>query len=264
LSFDHLFHVLDSERGSFARLTMYPEYKGQRSATPPLLAAQKALLPRVLRAFGQNVVQKAGVEADDLIGTLARRYAALGHEVLVVSQDKDLMQLVKDGQITLARYVAASPNDTRKTHAFYEEAEVMEKFGVRPEQIVDWLALVGDAADNIPGAFKVGEKTASSLLAEYGSLASIMTNAASIKGALGRNLMEALPMLPLYRRLTQVIDDVEFEELEATPIDPKLADQHRTMLSLNCPDDLYGDILEELVGPERPDTSPAPSRPRGP
>jgi DNA polymerase-1 len=246
LSFDRLFHVLDSERGSFARLTIYPEYKGQRSPTPPPLAAQKALLPQILRSFGHTVVQKAGVEADDLIATLARRYAALGHEVLVVSQDKDLMQLVVDGQITLARYVAANPNDKRKTHAFYEEADVIRKFNVRPEQIVDWLALVGDTADNIPGVFRVGEKTASDLLSEHGSLAAVITNAATIKGALGKNLMEALPMLPLYRRLTQAIEDVEIDEPVASVIDPALADAARLILNINCPDDLYGDIVEAV------------------
>ena len=204
IEYDHLIHVVDPDGGSAHRVVLYPDYKAHRPPTHPALAAQKALLKPLLEAFGHTVVRRQGIESDDLIGALARKYAARGDEVLVITSDKDLMQLVKDGEVCLARYVDGGYG--KKTHDFYEEADVEKKFGVRPDQVADWLALVGDTTDNIPGVHKVGEKTATKWLQEFGSLASLMTNADTIKGALGDRLRESLPNLKLYRQLTGMIE----------------------------------------------------------
>ena len=205
--FDRLIHVLDPDGGSAYRFEIYPEYKANRSDTDPVLSAQKNLLPKVLEGFGQSYLVRDGIEADDLIGVLARQCADEGDLVLVISQDKDLFQLVADGRIEQARYVDRK-DDIGKTHDFYDEAGVFQTLGVRPDQVADYLAIVGDSTDNIPGVFKAGPKTAAKWLEEHGDLATLMTRADEVKGKAGEALRAALPHLPLYQQLTTLLRDV--------------------------------------------------------
>ena len=215
--FEAIVHVMDPPGGSHFRYGIYPAYKANRSEDDdPALAAQKALLSNVLSAFGEPYLRVRGMESDDVIGTLAKRLSDAGHEVLIVSPDKDLMQLVRDGCISVARYVNA-PSGVGKAYTLYEESDVLKSMGVRPDQVADFLALVGDTADNIPGVFKVGEKTAAKWLAEYGDLASLMTRAHEIPGKVGEHFRAALPQLPLYRQLTGVLYDIPNLDLPPRP-----------------------------------------------
>ncbi len=164
--------------GRTFREDIFAEYKGTRSATPEDLTRQFPLVVELCEALGLRVLQVPGVEADDVIGTLAVRAAAAGQDVLIVTGDKDMAQLVTPNIHLL---------DTMKNRRM-DAAGVVEKFGVPPERIVDYLALMGDTSDNIPGVPGVGEKTAARLIAEYGSLDGVVAAADSIKGKLGENL----------------------------------------------------------------------------
>ena len=255
LSFDTLIHVLDPEGGSAQRMVWYPAYKANRQPTHPVLSAQKGLLKPLLEAFGHTCIKINGVESDDVLATLAKKYASQGDEVLVLTSDKDLMQIVKDGQIVIARYVESGPGQS-KTHEFYEEQDVLNKFGVRPDQIPDWLALVGDASDNIPGVHKVGEKTATKWLEEHGSLSALMTNNALITGSSGQNLRDALPLLPLYRQLTTVFENVNVEIPTNPPLfnPEKNTEWARAILKAPSfwPDDLNGDLIDNGLDSDPP------------
>ena len=242
IEYDQLIHVLDPDGGSHHRFSLYPEYKANRSATHPVLTAQKSLLKPLLEAFGHTVVRRHGVESDDVIGSLAKKYVEQGDEVLIITSDKDLMQLVKDGEVLLARYTSSFPGGPQ-IHEFYGEAEVEAKMGVRPDQVADFLALTGDASDNIPGVYKVGPGTAAKWLNEHGSLASLMMNADSIKGASGNNLREALPRLKLYRQLTGTLDiDIDI------PQAPQTSEEKTTWARaiIACPDFWPNDINSDL------------------
>ena len=239
LEYEGLVHVLDNDQGSVFRKELYPEYKGTRQEKAPELVRQEALLGPLLNALGQRALQAEGVEADDLIYSLAKKLASQGDEVMVITSDKDLMQLVEDGSIVLASYKDMGPG-MRKEHVFIESAQVIEKIGVRPDQVADYLALVGDSVDNIPGVFKVGPKTAAGWLNEYGSLANLMTHAADIKGAAGQRLRDALPLLPTYRRLTGCLDvDVAIPAPGKKDLDwaRKLIGWPNNMLDSSLPED---------------------------
>lgn len=180
--------------GKTFREDIYPEYKANRGATPEDLVIQFPLVVELCEAMGLRVLQIPGVEADDVIGTLATRAAARGEPVLIVSGDKDLAQLVTD-QVHIL--------DTMKNRRM-DPGGVVEKFGVAPERIVDYLALMGDASDNIPGVPGVGEKTAAKLLKEHGTLDDVIAASANIKGKLGENLRASLDTLPLAKDLATI------------------------------------------------------------
>ncbi len=190
--------VVFDAKGKTFRDDIYPEYKAHRPPMPEALAAQIEPIHAVVRAMGLPLLQVEGVEADDVIGTLARQAAALGMDTLVSTGDKDMAQLV-DGHVRLV--------DTMKD-AVYDRAAVLERFGVPPERIVDYLALVGDSSDNIPGVPGVGPKTAAKWLQQYGSLDALMAHAAEIPGKAGESLRAALPQLPLARALATIRCDV--------------------------------------------------------
>ncbi len=192
-------------RGKTFRDELYPEYKAHRPAMPEALAAQIEPLHEAIRALGWPLVMVEGVEADDVIGTLARQAEALGMRTVISSGDKDLCQLVSP----LITVVDTMSNKT------YDPAGVLEKFGVPPERVLDWLTLVGDAVDNVPGVDKVGPKTASRWLDEYGSLDALMARAAEIKGVAGDNLRRTVDWLPRGRELLRVRTDV------ALPLGPR-------------------------------------------
>ena len=252
IEYDVLVHVMDPDGGSAHRMALYPQYKGQRDSTHPVLCAQKALLRPILEGFGQHVIRMPGVESDDVIATLAHKYADEGHAVLIVTADKDLMQLVDDGRITVACYLDNGPGRP-KTHAFFEEKDVIEKMGVAPKQVADLLALQGDSVDNIPGVDKCGPKTAVKWLQEYGTLASLMTHAHEIKGALGDNLRTALPILPLYRQLTQVLTQVNVDPVFGdAKRDPERTAWAQAIMKVPAewPDDLTSDLRSPRPEPQ--------------
>ncbi len=214
LDFDCLIHVLDGGR-SYARMAAFPEYKANRSPKNPALIAQEAMLPEVLMAMGEHIAMRNGVEADDVIATLTRQLVEKGDMVLVLSSDKDMLQLVDDGKVAVGKLTVDERDHKYKHYSFMDAACVEEKMGVRPEQVADFLALCGDAVDGIPGVAGVGAKTAAAWLREYGSLASLVSRADEVKGKMGERL-RACPgeRLALYSKLTRLIDDVAGVDIE--------------------------------------------------
>ena len=195
---EHAACVFDAKGPTF-RDDWYPEYKAQRSPMPEPLVQQIVPIHEAVRLLGWPVLEVPGVEADDVIGTLCRVGAAQGHAVIVSTGDKDLAQLVTP-QVTLINTMSNERLDV---------PGVLAKFGVPPERIVDYLTLMGDAVDNVPGVEKVGPKTAAKWIAEHGSLEGVMAAADGIKGVAGDNLRRALDWLPTGRRLVTVVTDCD-------------------------------------------------------
>ncbi len=196
----HAACVFDAPGPTF-RDEWYPEYKAHRAPMPDALREQIAPIHEATRLLGWPVLMPQGIEADDAIGTLARVAAAAGHRVLISTGDKDLAQLVAP-EVTLINTMAKPPE-------LLDAASVKTKFGVPPERIVDYLALIGDAVDNVPGVDKVGPKTAVKWLDEHGSLDGVIAAAGGIKGVAGENLRKALDWLPMGRRLVTVVTDCD-------------------------------------------------------
>jgi DNA polymerase I len=194
----HAACVFDAPGRTF-RDDWYAEYKGTRKVMPEDLALQIEPIHEVVRLLGWPVLTVPGVEADDVIGTLCRIAAEGGHDVVVSTGDKDLAQLV-DERVTLINTMSNERLDV---------AGVQAKFGVAPRQIVDYLTLVGDSVDNIPGVDKVGPKTAAKWIADHGSLEGVIAAADSIKGVAGENLRRAIDWLPQGRRLVTVKRDCD-------------------------------------------------------
>ena len=208
----HIAVVFDAPGKTF-RDDLFAQYKAHRPMMPNDLRSQIEPLLLILRTQGLPVLRIGGVEADDVIGTLACRAAGAGQRVLISTGDKDMAQLVNDS-ITLVNTMSNSTLD---------RAGVKAKFDVYPEQIVDYLALVGDSSDNIPGIEKVGPKTAARLLAQYGNLDVLITRVAEIEGKVGENLRAGLETLALSRSLARLRTDIELplqpEELRPTAAD---------------------------------------------
>ncbi len=197
---EHMAVVFDAKGKTF-RDAMFEDYKAHRPPMPAELEAQIEPLNQVIRAMGIPVLTVEGVEADDVIATLARQAEEQGMDVVISSGDKDLAQLVNEHVV-----VVNTMNDT-----VLDRAGVEAKFGIPPERIVDWLALVGDSSDNIPGVPGVGPKTAVKWLKQYGSLDEIVAHADEIKGKIGEKLRANLEQLELSRRLATVRRDVPLE-----------------------------------------------------
>jgi DNA polymerase-1 len=198
--------VVDAPGPTF-RDDLFAQYKANRPPMPDELRAQIEPMLAIVEALGFPILRVAGVEADDVIGTLALQAAAAGTEVTVSTGDKDFAQLVRPN-IVLVNTMSGSRLDS--------DAAVMEKFGVRADQIVDLLALMGDSVDNIPGVEKCGPKTAAKWLAEYGTLDGVIENAAKVGGKIGDNLRAALSQLPLSRQLATIKTDVALESTHDT------------------------------------------------
>ena len=197
---EHAVCVFDAKGPTF-RDDWYPEYKATRAAMPDDLRRQIEPIHEVVRLLGWPVLEVPGIEADDAIGTLARVAAASGHKVLISTGDKDLAQLVTAG-VTLINTMAKPPE-------LLDIEGVKAKFGVAPGQIVDYLTLVGDTVDNVPGVEKVGPKTAAKWIADFGSLDGVVAAADGIKGAVGDNLRKALGWLPMGKKLVTVVTDCD-------------------------------------------------------
>jgi len=190
--------VFDAKGKTF-RDEQYAEYKAHRPPMPDDLSAQIEPLKEAVEALGWRVLTVDGVEADDVIATLAERAKRHGWRCIISTGDKDLAQLV-DERVTLVNTMSNEALDANGVQA---------KFGVPPERIVDYLALIGDAVDNVPGVPKVGPKTAAKWIAQYGSLDAVITHASEIGGAVGENLRKTLDWLPKARALLTVKRDVE-------------------------------------------------------
>jgi DNA polymerase-1 len=204
--------VVFDAKGKTFRDDWYPEYKAHRPSMPEDLAAQVEPLHECIRAAGWPLLMISGVEADDVIGTLSKQAAAAGIDCVISTGDKDLAQLV-DQHVTLVNTMS---NET------LDPAGVKAKFGVPPERIVDYLALVGDTSDGVPGVSKVGPKTAVKWLDAYGSLDAIVAHANEIGGAVGENLRKHLDFLPLGVKLVTVVCDLPLPQTvtELTPLSP--------------------------------------------
>ena len=190
--------VVFDARGKTFRDELYAQYKANRPSMPEELAAQVAPIHELLVALGLSLLEVPGVEADDVIGTLCGHAVSAGMRVTLSTGDKDMAQLVND------RVTMVNPMDG----AVLDPAGVVKKFGVPPERIVDYLTLVGDAVDNVPGVPKVGPKTALKWLGAYGSLDVLLANAGDIKGKVGENLRESFGHIPLSRHLVTIKCDV--------------------------------------------------------
>ena len=199
---DYAAFVMDHSGPTF-RDALYDKYKANRAAMPEDLRAQVEPMLLIVEALGFPILRVEGVEADDVIGTLALEAQAAGTEVVISTSDKDFAQLVRPG-VVLVNTMSGSRLDS--------EASVIEKFGVRPDQVIDLLALMGDSVDNIPGVDKVGPKTAAKWLVEHGSLDNVMANAHAFGGKIGENLRLALGHLPLSRTLATIKTDVQLEQ----------------------------------------------------
>ena len=208
--------VFDAPGPTF-RDALYSAYKAHRPPIPDELREQLAPLKAIIRAMGLPLIEIPEVEADDVIGTLASRAAAAGLRTLISTGDKDMAQLV-DEHITLVNTMTDSLLDAEGVRA---------KFGVPPERIIDYLSLMGDSVDNIPGVAKCGPKTAAKWIEQYGDLDGVIGHADAIKGKAGENLRAALDQLPLSRKLTTIKRDVALE-LGPTDLSPAEPD-HETL-----------------------------------
>jgi DNA polymerase I len=197
----HVACVFDASGPTF-RDVLYPEYKANRSPMPPDLRSQIEPIHEVMRLLGWPVLTVPGVEADDVLGTLAGMGAQRGMEVIISSGDKDLSQLV-NAHITIIDTMNGKRRDV---------AGVTAEFGVPPSLMLDYQNLVGDTVDNVPGVEKVGPKTAAKWLTEYGSLANLMARASEIKGVAGENLRKATDWLPKGRELLTIKTDCDLKD----------------------------------------------------
>ena len=198
LDADHIACVFDAKGKTF-REDLYPEYKANRSSMPEDLALQIESIHQVVKAMGWPVLVVPGIEADDVIGTLAKQAKASGWDVLISTGDKDLAQLVEPG-ISLINTMTEERLDTQG---------VVNKFGVPPDRIVDYLSIMGDSVDNVPGVPKAGPKTAVKWLNEFGTLDELMRRADEVKGVVGDNLRASLNWLPKARELLTVKIDCD-------------------------------------------------------
>ena len=238
--------VIFDAKGKTFRDDLYPEYKANRAPMPTELRAQLESIHALVRALGFPVLEVGGVEADDVIGTLAELGKNAGLDVLVSTGDKDMAQLVDD-HVTMVNTMDG---------AVLDAAGVEGKFGVRPESIVDYLTLVGDTVDNVPGVPKVGPKTAVKWLAQYRTVEEVVAHAGEIKGKVGENLRASLEQIPLSKELVTIRRDVP---LDVGPLDLELCEPDTETLKT-----IYGELefrtwLGELLdaGGDAPAEAPA-------
>jgi len=244
--------VVFDAKGKTFRNDIYPEYKANRPPMPDDLREQIEPLHDIIRARGLPLICIEGVEADDIIGTMSREAAEQDYQVLISTGDKDMAQLV-NANVSLI--------NTMNNHSMDEDG-VVEKFQVRADQIVDYLALMGDSSDNIPGVPKVGPKTAAKWISEYGSLAGVIEHAEDFKGKVGEYLRESLGFLPMSYELATIKLDCEtgigIDELEQTSADHNLLADYYQKLGFNrwydeiVADDNNG-ISAESEKPVKPD-----------
>mgnify|MGYP000013951317 CR=1 FL=1 len=224
---DYFTVVFDAPGGTF-RHELYSEYKAHRPPMPDDLRVQIEPLHDLIRAMGMPLIMESGVEADDVIGALTHLAVDAGFQVVISTGDKDMAQLVSD-QVTLENTMSNTVTDVQG---------VIDKFGVTPAQIIDYLALMGDSADNIPGVPKVGPKTAAKWLAQYQTLENLVVHADEIKGKVGESLRASLGELPLSKELTTIKCDLglpyHIDDLRCTPEDKQLLQEQLELLGFNA------------------------------
>jgi len=236
--------VFDAPGRTF-RDELFEQYKATRTPMPDDLRAQLQPLLDCVEAMGLPLLRISGVEADDVIGTLAKQAAAQDMDVLISTGDKDIAQIVSD-RITLVNTMTDSRLD---------RAGVKNKFDVWPEQIMDYLALIGDSIDNIPGIDKVGPKTAAKWLNEYGSLDKLVENAASVSGKVGENLRAGLQTLELSRKLATIDSNLKLDcDLESLVRREPNKDRLRELYTRLE----FRNLLRALEGGAAPGTAPVP------
>lgn len=199
----HWVCVFDAKGKTF-RDDIYPEYKATRRETPPELVVQIPYIHDIIEKLGIPVIVEDGVEADDVIATIAKKYANQGFSILIATGDKDFAQVVDD-KITLVNTMIGEILDV---------AGVEAKFGVRPDQIIDYLSLIGDTVDNVPGVHKCGPKTAQKWLNEFGSIDALIANQDKLTGAVGDNFRHAIDWLPTAKRLITIDDRVDVKHVD--------------------------------------------------
>nr|WP_206202901.1 DNA polymerase I [Thioalkalivibrio sp. XN8] len=246
------FAVVFDAKGKTFRDELFAEYKANRPPMPDELSAQVGPLLEIVQALGLPILQVPGVEADDVIGTLARQAHEAGMATLVSTGDKDMAQLV-NGDVTLVNTM---------TGKVLDRAGVEEKFGVPPERIIDWLALVGDSSDNIPGVPKCGPKTATKWLQEFGNLDTLKARADEVGGKIGESLRAHLDQLELSRELATIRCDVELEQgpadLAPAPPDVQRLRELYTRLEFNTLLRKLPDEDGNPAGAATADSPPAP------
>ena len=217
---NYLAVAFDPAGGTF-RHEAYPEYKAQRDATPEDIKRSVPVIKEILQAYNIPILEVSGFEADDVIGTLAKKAESIGLSVQMVTPDKDYAQLVSPN-ITMCR-----PGHGAKGMELLGPAEVCEKYGVgAPENVIDYLSLTGDAADNIPGCPGVGEKTAKTLLADFGNVETLIENAGQLKGALKKKIEENVEKIRFSKFLVTIRTDVPID-FDAERFKVKEADKER-------------------------------------
>ena len=217
---DYLAVAFDPAGGTF-RHEAYPEYKAQRDATPEDIKRSVPVIKEILQAYNIPILEVPGFEADDVIGTLAKKAESIGLSVQMVTPDKDYAQLVSPN-ITMCR-----PGHGAKGMELLGPAEVCEKYGVgAPVTVIDYLSLTGDAADNIPGCPGVGEKTAKTLLADFGNVETLIANAGQLKGALKKKIEENVEKIRFSKFLVTIRTDVPID-FDAERFKVKEADKER-------------------------------------
>ena len=234
-------------KGKTFRNDMYADYKANRPPMPDDLRTQIAPIHEIIVAMGLPLLVIDGVEADDVIGTLSHQATALGIETVISTGDKDMAQLVNP-HVRLINTM---------TNVEMDEAGVIEKFGVRPDQIIDYLALMGDKVDNIPGVEKCGPKTAVKWLTAHPSLKEVMAHADDVKGKVGENLRTALTHLPLSYELATIKLDVDLEQ-SVVELQPKVPDTE-TLRALYQKFELKRLLIDLDAGDSRADTTTAQS-----
>jgi DNA polymerase-1 len=200
--------VFDAKGKTF-RDEIYPEYKANRRETPDELKVQFPYIHELIADLGIPVIIQDGVEADDVIATIAKKYAALDYQILIATGDKDFAQIVDDKIILV----------NTMTNEILDHHGVIDKFGVRPDQIIDYLSLIGDSVDNVPGVHKCGPKTAQKWLTEFDSIANLIINQDKLSGVVGENFRQAIEWLPTAQKLITIdcqvnIDSYDINTLE--------------------------------------------------
>lgn len=237
----HMAVIFDTPEPTF-RHVLSPIYKGDRPSMPEELSEQIPYLHALIRALGIPLYMLPGAEADDIIGTLAKRAEAAGQQVLISTGDKDMAQLVTD-KVTLEDSFKDKPMDVNG---------VFEKFGVWPNQIIDYLTLMGDASDGIMGVPGVGAKTAAKLLTEYGSIGGILENVDKIKGKVGQNIKEHADGIALDHQLASIVCDLE---TGLTFDDLKLQDPNTETLRSLYTELEFRQQLQSLDHPNNPNSA---------
>ena len=233
----HVAVAFDVGRTTF-RTEMFPDYKAQRDETPPEFISQIPILKNLLTALGITTIEKPNYEADDIIATLATTAQPLGFETLIVTGDRDALQLVNNTTTVLYPMKGVSV-----IHRFTPQA-VQDKYGLTPEQYPDFAALRGDPSDNLPSIPKVGEKTATKWIVQHGNLTNLLNNADTIKGVVGTNLRERIDQVKLNRQLTEMVKNLD---LTHTPPELKLQPVNTETLTEDFNNLAFGTTLRTKI-----------------